>query len=181
MDPISDTRYGLYLWENGDVRALLVNGDDLDGRTVMAFSILANQGLSGDHLAITVNPVDDPWTLEAYVMDITAVPDRLTLDVSSMRAGQPATFTVTGATPGDDVYFALSSRYGTTCAPILGGRCLGLRRPNILGSSTADATGTATLVIQVPPAASRSVLIQAVVPDGGDTMLSSVVGAFITP
>ncbi|HMV70184.1 MAG TPA: hypothetical protein PKA64_25305, partial [Myxococcota bacterium] len=50
------------------------------------------------------------------------------------------------------VLVASRAGLGTTCPPILGGSCLGLRGPvTVLGNLTADATGHARLSRHVPP------------------------------
>lgn len=178
-DPQTFTRNGLYLWDAGTVRPLLIDGDTIDGRAVFVGEV-AVQAMDDGLLAVTVTHLDD-FSTAAYVVDLAALPDRLTLDATPMVVGSPATFTVTGADPGDTVNFGVSSRYGATCPPALGGQCLGLDRPILLGSSTADATGTATLTVTVPPTAPVRVYTQAAVVAGTASRTSPVLSSLVTP
>src|SRR4029453_14292345 len=70
--------------------------------------------------------------------------------------GQQATWTVTGAVPGETVQFALSlAGVGPgPCRPQLGGLCLDLLPPGpLLGSAVADGAGVAQLTVTVPDSA----------------------------
>jgi hypothetical protein len=83
----------------------------------------------------------------------------LTLDVAGvMENGNQMTFTVTGAQPGESVFliWGRGPSPGALCPGPLGGLCLDVDRPNLLGIRqnplTADAAGTATLTVNAPPA-----------------------------
>lgn len=77
----------------------------------------------------------------------------LSLTQSTLRPGQPATFTATDAQPGELVYF-LYSLTGTgagPCPPQLGGLCIDLlNRVTQMGSATANGAGAASLTLTVP-------------------------------
>lgn len=86
----------------------------------------------------------------------------MTLSYDSLRGGSNATFTATGAAPGQRVYFIYSlaglgeQRIGQL------GVTLGLRNPASAGDAVADGGGRAVLTRRVPPGASgRGVWVQA--------------------
>jgi hypothetical protein len=65
------------------------------------------------------------------------------LTVSQLSPGQPTTFTVTGANPGDLVLVGRGSDVGFFgCPPTLFGGCVLLQDPELLFTEVADATGT---------------------------------------
>jgi len=115
---------------------LVVADFDNDGRVDFAVS-----HLSGDSFSVGLNT--------------TAPPPVFTQD--PLIRTQPATLTVTGAGPGERVYFAYSM---TGAAPagfkpwMLGGMCLDLLAPvSLIGSSTANGSGEASLTIFIPAGA----------------------------
>ncbi|MCB9689151.1 MAG: hypothetical protein H6738_11790 [Alphaproteobacteria bacterium] len=79
----------------------------------------------------------------------------LTLDHTPLKVGQPATLTVTGATPGAvvGVVYSLAGEGAGPCPPQLGGQCLGVLSPTLYGTTVANAQGRATFQIVVPAAA----------------------------
>lgn len=92
------------------------------------------------------------------------------LAATDLVPGQRITFTMTGVPAGVRAYLAWSSRLGTFCPPTLGGLCLGLRDPQILGDGIADGSGVVTLQPRVPltlPVGTEFHL-QAVVPAVGE-------------
>lgn len=85
-------------------------------------------------------------------LSVDAFAGPLTLSVSDMVAGERTTFTVEGADPGRTVYFGRASTLGTgPCPPLLNGVCLDLVAPSLMGAIAADATGSASLTIRLPP------------------------------
>jgi hypothetical protein len=72
--------------------------------------------------------------------------------VSGIEAGGSIRLSWGGLPPGAAVTFAGSSaRPGPgPCLPVLGGACLEIRRPVVLGQATADAAGFATLTRPAP-------------------------------
>ncbi|HEX9793521.1 MAG TPA: CRTAC1 family protein [Planctomycetota bacterium] len=99
------------------------------------------------------------------------------LTQSSLRRGQAATATVTGAEPGETVYF-LYSLNGTGAGAhiaVLGGLQLGLKAPVfVAGSAVADASGVASLSTVVPATATLSQIgTQAVIQRGAGGILSA--------
>src|SRR5262245_19828563 len=83
-------------------------------------------------------------------------------------AGEPQTLTVAGVAPGNDVAFMWSDD-GTgpgPCPPALAGMCLDVKSPTLIALDAADASGTASVVWDVPQGVIGSfVSIQAVVVD----------------
>lgn len=102
----------------------------------------------------------------------------LDLEVSYLVPGETALFSVSGATPRKTVYFALSGGLSSSfCPPILGGQCLGVWNPQLLGTAKANARGDAWLVVPVPTsvAVGDTVYLQAGMPDGAASEISQVV------
>lgn len=84
---------------------------------------------------------------------VRQAPTPITLGVSvgTAFADRPFDVVVTGAPAGARVGVVVGSRPGAgPCWPQLGGACLDLLRPAPLGIVRADATGTATMRIDVP-------------------------------
>jgi hypothetical protein len=78
----------------------------------------------------------------------------LTLDPPVPMPGQPMTVTVSGAAPNQPVFLLTSPRAAPLAGPcptILGGLCLDLQAPQLLGQLTADGAGNATLSGRLPP------------------------------
>jgi hypothetical protein len=73
----------------------------------------------------------------------------LDLDCTLFAPASPFRCTVTGATPGQTVYLA-GGTPGRTCPPALGGACLQLRAPVVLGAAVADSAGVATFLRTLP-------------------------------
>lgn len=67
--------------------------------------------------------------------------------------GHTVTFVATGLGNGEPAYFAIGSAVGAgPCFSFMGGTCLGVQTPVFLaGVRTADASGTATLSVRLPP------------------------------
>lgn len=79
----------------------------------------------------------------------------LVLSVNQIVRGQPSTLTVSNAAASSTVYFAYSVQgLRDMYVPLLD-VTIGLRAPTLIGSRTADATGTAVLTMNVPPNAPR--------------------------
>ncbi|MCA9494455.1 MAG: endonuclease [Myxococcales bacterium] len=91
----------------------------------------------------------------------------LVMSAPTLVAGRQVTLAVTGANPGETVYFAGSVGTGSGLCPAqLGGLCLDLNPANatLLGTSAANGAGTATLTVTVPPTvADLPAALQAVV------------------
>ncbi|MCH2100998.1 MAG: hypothetical protein MK209_03650 [Planctomycetes bacterium] len=68
-------------------------------------------------------------------------------------AGRQNSINVEGATPGAASTFAYSFVLGSTPVPGCAGLRADLKRPNVLGSSRADAAGSASYIAFVPPSA----------------------------
>jgi hypothetical protein len=91
----------------------------------------------------------------------------LDLWVDPFVPGSSADLQVTGAAPGQEVWFALTTR-GLGAGPCRLGLCVDLVSPRLLGRVVADAGGEAALTVQVPATASGVVGVQALAwgPDG---------------
>ncbi len=96
--------------------------------------------------------------LPALAPNVTP-PEWLGLEVSPLVAGGQAVLTATGAVPGATVSFGRGSGLGNgPCPPQLGGECLDLLNPVLIGSARADADGVAELVVPVPAGAAGATL-----------------------
>jgi len=114
--------------------------------------------------------------------------DQPVLTQTALVRGSNATFTVTGAQPGETVYFYYSFAGvggANYCPPEFGGLCLDLLAPVVqAGAATADAAGIARLNRRIPPSAPlRDVSTQAAIArgvGGADSVKSNTVTAPIT-
>ncbi len=90
---------------------------------------------------------------DALPVDQAAPP--LNLTVSALNPGQPATFTATGAFPGQRIWFARSTQGpgAGPCPPALRGLCLDMLNPLTMGSAVANGAGEATFNVTLPPSA----------------------------
>jgi len=78
-------------------------------------------------------------------------PEVFALLGSELNPGEPLTLSTSGAPPFEAVTFVRGSRVGTgPCPGILGGLCLGIVGPSVLGEVYADAAGVAELTLTVP-------------------------------
>jgi hypothetical protein len=156
---------------------------------------------AGDASFSLAAPWNSPpgWVVTATATDLAsgatsefspcfAVGAGLALSASPLQRGQAAALIVQGAQPGERASFVLSTRGlgAGLCPPALGGLCLDLLPPvTLLGSATADASGTATLQLTVPPGAPLvAVHLQAAVRrgvGGVDSVKSNPVSAVVMP
>jgi hypothetical protein len=92
------------------------------------------------------------------------------LFVDPLVSGTTVDVIVTGANPGEAVYFgfSLAGVGAGPCFPELGGICIDLLLPiEILGVDAADTSGTAALSLALPPGLPPlTVSFQAVIPRG---------------
>lgn len=93
----------------------------------------------------------DPTGLEfEAVVDFQGPPYALAVEPMPLRGGQPATFSIQGATPNSPQYFVYSVKgIGSHYVPQLG-VVLDLEDPQYFGSVNADSIGEASLVQRVP-------------------------------
>lgn len=83
---------------------------------------------------------------EPVVPDQQASP--ITMDLSGpswLRPGQPATFAVTGADPGAEVFLVRGYDDGDDCVSDLGGACVDVFGAEVVGSGFANASGEVQL------------------------------------
>jgi hypothetical protein len=101
----------------------------------------------------------------------------LTLEVDPLTLDFPATLTATGAVPGDEVVFVLGDALGAgPCPSVLGGLCLGVTAPAVVGRAIADTDGVGRLTLSLDAGLGiRDVALQAVVVDGADSSTSAAV------
>jgi hypothetical protein len=79
------------------------------------------------------------------------------------QAGETNTLTITGATPGSQVFFIGGLGCGPVVLPACDDAVVDIGNPRILGTATVDGTGTASLDVAIPPqAGGRTVIFQAV-------------------
>lgn len=86
---------------------------------------------------------------EALPDDVVAPPG-LTLAATPFVPGQLLTLQATGAPPGTSVWFVRSPTTGVFCPPALGGTCVGLTNPSVVGTAVANPQGVATLTLTPP-------------------------------
>ncbi|HMV66703.1 MAG TPA: hypothetical protein PKA64_07625 [Myxococcota bacterium] len=104
-----------------------------------------------------------------------------TLTTSAPAAGYPVTLDAAGVPPGVQVLF-ISSAAGIgpgPCRPGFASPCAGIQRPKSLGVVVADATGAASLTVQLPQVARGQVWMQVMWAGGGADGVSNVVEAQI--
>ena len=96
----------------------------------------------------------------------------LFLSTSTLIGGFAARMTVEGAQPGEKVFVVGSLRTGSLCPPALGTLCLGLGTSAVLlGSGLANASGIATIDVNVPSAyVGHTAYTQAVIVRGAGGM-----------
>lgn len=110
-------------------------------------------------------------------------PPQVTLTSGPWVKGTMVDLTVTGATPGQVVFFAgtLQGPGIGACPPIMGGLCTDLRTPlKVMGKKKADAAGTAVLTFEVPGQVEGNIYLQAYVPNGADSVSTNLVVTEVT-
>jgi hypothetical protein len=138
-------------------------------RAVPALSVL---------LALTacgVEPEADlTWTedMEGPAIELQARAVALTLTLDSVATpGGTASYTATGANPGEAIYFVRAFGLGNgPCPSVIGGGCLDLDPGSValLGNTPADGTGAASWDMPIPASApvGATLAVQAVVVRG---------------
>ena len=95
------------------------------------------------------------------------LPVVMALESDPWVPGETALLTATGAIPGAKVFFVRGGAVGSSCFAKLGGDCIDLDRPSVLGSAIADAGGDAVF----------STVVDATLAIGADIHLQAVVAA----
>jgi hypothetical protein len=120
-----------------------------------------------DTVGATADGTGQP-ALSAWVDVAVPIPTAtLNLSAGTVRAGQPATLTVTGAPAGARVFFARGGEAANgACPPGLAPRCFHIAGAAAMGSVVADTSGVARFTVTIPGSvpAGRVVGFQAVVP-----------------
>lgn len=101
-----------------------------------------------------------------------------------LLADFPTNLAAAGAQPGETVWFLGSLASGAgPCPALLGGQCLDLLQPQILGSAVADATGSAVLQVRVPAGiGGRTAYVQAAIRRGAggvDSVVTPLASAVV--
>jgi len=161
---------------------------------ILGVALVACDATDGDLLAVDGDAdlaqedlVDDADPAQPLPPPLAEVMD---LESTLWSAGDVATLTATGAIPGAKVFFVSGTGLGATCPAKLGGDCLDITGPSLVGSAFADGTGTAALDIVVDgslssgderhlqalvvagaPYASN---VSSVVVDGGNTVIEDI-------
>jgi len=91
---------------------------------------------------------------DALAIEVTAGGGYLLTGPTPGNAGEPNTWSVSGATPGATTFFVRSGSNGATDIPGCGGVQVDLANPVVLGSAVADGSGVASITISVPGGAS---------------------------
>lgn len=127
-------------------------------------------------LAAACAAPEAPFGPEAAVPHAGPPTAGVELSASSWSNGTSFVAAVSGVTPGEQVRFAVGGRaVASPCPALLGGRCLGLSRPSLLGTAIADAQGVARLVVTAPRRRlGTTVCVQAAVPRGAGGVVSVV-------
>lgn len=87
-------------------------------------------------------------------LGMEAAPPPVVLEAGPLLTGERATLRVEGAVPGQDVWFAVGGGAGAgPCPALLGGACLGITGPQVVGRVRADALGVAAMAAVIPPTA----------------------------
>jgi hypothetical protein len=120
----------------------------------------------------TPHPGGDPEAADALPFDRLGPP---ALRASALLAREPFTLEVAGAAPGSTVLFLRGSAIspGAACPAALGGACVDLVAPAVLGSVVADGSGRAALTRVAPGGASPGSRLYVQAVDAG--------GAWIAP
>ena len=107
----------------------------------------------------------------------------VTLSSGAWVRGGTVDLTVTGALPGENVYFVgtLQGPGLGACPPILGGLCTDIREPlTVLGEALTDGTGTAVLTFEVPVSVVETIYLQSFVPRGANSVSTNLVVTLAT-
>jgi hypothetical protein len=111
-------------------------------------------------------------------VDASAPPVPMTLWVSSVSHGQAMQVVVRGADPNDRVWIgaSLAGTGAGPCPASLGGQCLDIRGPTLIGAINTDASGNGQLRLTVPSTLpAGDVWFQAAVGNGAASHVSNVV------
>jgi hypothetical protein len=136
-------------------------------------------------LAACTEPVGVEDTAEplTFALDEELPPpgQPLVLTVGQASAGAPLSITISNADPGESVRLVRSSAMGVgPCPPALGGLCLDVAAPTVMGPYTASGAGVAALSPTLPAALpmATNICLQAVAargPGGVNSVKSPVV------
>lgn len=110
---------------------------------------------------------------DADAMAAAPPPGGLELEVGNAVLGEDLELRVEYGTPGATVTFAYGPRAGAGPC-VLGGLCLGVVRPSVLGSSVVDGAGVAELIVRIPGGVrAASAAFQAVMVEPGAPAMAS--------
>lgn len=168
-DPLEvlDPSHGSPLVDAGDAAVLDADGSRAD---IGAF------GGPGDIPCAFSSDADGDGLCDPIDLDLALTHDPLLV-------GQPTTLTATGPDPGTVVAFVYGTALGPgPCPTSIGGLCLDVVDPVLIGTTTTDAAGTAALTTTVPAAAPLiDVHLQAVTAEGARAQKATVQTATLSP
>ncbi len=126
------------------------------------------------------------WTLSGEELEVTPFeqvptpPYDLGLSIGALVAGATGTLTASGADAGATVHYLHGGVGAGPCPAALGGLCIDVTGPTLIGTAVADAAGVAELGIPVPSGlVGATVNVQAMQLAGVDTLQSPVVSVTI--
>ncbi len=107
---------------------------------------------------------------------LEAISTPLQAVATEFTPGEELMLGVAGAEPNSMVWFVMGQSGQQTCPPALGGQCIDLGNPRVLGSARAEADGTAALAMQLPAGVpiGLPVDIQVVTIDANGVVMSPV-------
>lgn len=169
---------------SADLDLFVMDGDSCDANSCIEGSTNPNTSdedvvftpVAGQTYTVVVEGWDD--AVSSFSLDVACDTPAFSLTASALSPGAPATFDITGAPPNARVMIGTSPGTPGTgpCPPVLGGQCLALTQPILLGSLTVDGAGsgslTATAPIRLP---SGPYTFQAAVADGSNSLITAPV------
>ncbi|NOG55422.1 MAG: hypothetical protein HND57_14060 [Planctomycetes bacterium] len=181
----SSNSIATWIWHVGDAQVTWLPGliDPNSGYRLDRVEAINNRG------QMVVDAHVDDWQNPDRLIVLTPVDARPypILGQTGLRRGQETEFVTSGAEPGEEVYFIYSTAgLGEgPCPRQLGGLCLDLLKPVLLGTAVGDANGIARLAVTVPSRAPLGQMVhtQSVIrrgPSGADSVKSEPFYATIT-
>jgi hypothetical protein len=148
--------------------------DDLGGTASPALAPFSGRSLA--RVRDGVDTDDNADDFGAYSIVTPGEDNPMLLWTSGIVPGTTFTINARGAAPGDRVYFARASGSGPgPCPALLGGLCLDLGTPILMGAADANSSGVASLSVNVPASTPPSVDVYFQAAKGGADPDKSVV------
>jgi hypothetical protein len=109
----------------------------------------------------------------ASLFPVDEAPPPLVLTAEPLVPGQPFTLQADGAPAGARVSFVYGTGAGSSCPPPLGGTCLSVANPVLIGGDAADANGHAEATFTLPATAPVGLVVPFQAAIGGTSPLVS--------